>query len=424
MKTGPVSGALRFLPLLAGYVALCCLLQPGEFVGDEGHYVEQASHLAHGRLSPPGQTDLWYGPGYPLALLPFVVLNATPTAGRLLNAFLAWGAACLLYRTLREYVTPRAATMWTYALGLFPLLLEHLPLLMSETLAVFLVCAALRVYIRLSRQAVPRVWQFGLLALTLAALALTKVLYGYVLLTGFVFAALVYLVRRTRIAAQAAIATALALLLCAPYLVHTYALTGRPFYWSSSGGLSLYWMSSPYPGDLGDWYGREIVARTPWLAVHHGAFFERLDSASAVERDEALRREAWRNIANHPAAYLRNVVANAGRLLFNYPFSHGSQNLSKLLHIVPGAYVLTAMTAAFVLTVRGGSGLPAELRAVLAFGAIAFGGSCLLSAYNRMLLPLLPIVVLWVSNVTNRAWGKEPADRAATPGCARIEEAI
>ena len=43
-----------------------------------------------------------------------------------------------------------------------------------------------------------------------------------------------------------ALVYALALVWCLPYLAHTYSLTGRWFYWGSSGGMSLYWMSTPY----------------------------------------------------------------------------------------------------------------------------------------------------------------------------------
>lgn len=396
MKTCGMAGGFRFLPLLAIYVTLAWFLIPRVPIADEERFATMARSMSKGVFSPQGDVDLWFGPGYPLALLPCVALSAPPFAGRLLNAILGCGAAALLYGALREYMSVQAATGLAYAMGLHPLFLEHIPQLMSETLAVFLVCAALCVFIRVSRQKSVCVWQYGLAALALAWLALTKVLYGYVILVGLLGALGVLLVSRSRTAARASVISALALLLCVPYLAYTYGLTGKLFYWSSSGGSSLYWASSPYEGDLGDWHGRADVARIPALAANHEAFFARLDALSALEQDAALRSEAVRNIVNHPSRYARNVVANASRLLFNYPFPRGPQTLSKLLHIVPGAYLLAALTLALGLTARNWPRIPGEIRAVLAFGAIALGGSCLFSAYNRMLLPLLPLALLWV----------------------------
>ena len=58
-----------------------------------------------------------------------------------------------------------------------------------------------------------------------------------------------------------------------------------------------------------------------------------------------------------------------------------------------------------------------HLRAALAFGAIALGGTCLLSAYNRMLMPLLPIALLWLGYALARMpFGLCPAEGA--PGMA------
>lgn len=65
----------------------------------------------------------------------------------------------------------------------------------------------------------------------------------------------------------------LALLICSPYLVYTYALTGKIFYWGNSGGLSLYWMSSPHPQEFGDWHNPQTLSEIPELETNHGALF-------------------------------------------------------------------------------------------------------------------------------------------------------
>jgi hypothetical protein len=47
-------------------------------------------------------------------------------------------------------------------------------------------------------------------------------------------------------------ATLIALALCVPYLVYTYSLTGRVFYWASAWPNPFYWLTSPFPEESGD----------------------------------------------------------------------------------------------------------------------------------------------------------------------------
>jgi hypothetical protein len=39
-----------------------------------------------------------------------------------------------------------------------------------------------------------------------------------------------------------------------PWLIYTYDLTGRIFYWTSVGGNNLYWLTSPHKNEYGNWY--------------------------------------------------------------------------------------------------------------------------------------------------------------------------
>ncbi len=68
----------------------------------------------------------------------------------------------------------------------------------------------------------------------------------------------------------------MALIWCVPYLLMTYSLTGKPFYWGSSGGLSLYWMSTPYDTEMGDWFSKIDVKERPEL-FHHRDFLSWCD---------------------------------------------------------------------------------------------------------------------------------------------------
>ena len=72
---------VKFLPLLVLYLILICTFAKDSFHGDEADYVRFAKNLSHGYYSPPDMVDLWFGPGYPLVLLPFVLLDL-PWGGR------------------------------------------------------------------------------------------------------------------------------------------------------------------------------------------------------------------------------------------------------------------------------------------------------------------------------------------------------
>lgn len=385
-----------FLPLLAGYLALIALRLPDGFVGDERPYVELARRLSAGVLSPADNVNLWYGPGYPLILIPFVALGWF-TAARLLNAILLFAAVLLFNRTARIYMDAGQARLFAYLLGIYPPFAKSLHDMNSEVLAILLVCALMLAYVQLIRAEKPPWWRFLLPSALLAHLALTKVLFGYVIAASLLVALpLFVLFRGPRQRKTLAVAT-LGAVLCLPYLYGTYSLTGKVFYWGNSGGLSLYWMTSPHAADLGDWHADREVVENRELALNHGAFIERVQSLPSVARDAALKAKAVENIANHPAMFVRNILANMGRLVFDYPYSYRPQKLSTYFYIFPALYLVAAATVALICTVARRREIPYEIRSLLVFGALAFGGSSLLSAYARMSYPLIPIVLLWIA---------------------------
>jgi hypothetical protein len=190
----------------------------------------------------------------------------------------------------------------------------------------------------------------------------------------------------------------LALVSCVPYLWYTHSLTGRNFYWGTSGGLSLYWMSSPQPTELGSWFSAEDVKEKPELEPHR-EFFAQLDQVSDIERDDALKRQAVSNITHHPRKYVTNWAANVGRLLFSYPFSFGSDRLTTYFYMIPNMFVVVLFLLSLIPAALAPKAIPFELWAMLLFSIIAFGGTSLLSAYDRQFLPLLPILCAWMGFV-------------------------
>ena len=57
-----------------------------------------------------------------------------------------------------------------------------------------------------------------------------------------------------------------------PYLTYTYYHTGKIFYWATSGGNNLYWLTTPYEGEYGSWLNFEKLKRESTVE-HSGIYF-------------------------------------------------------------------------------------------------------------------------------------------------------
>jgi hypothetical protein len=195
MKVIP-RGKIRFLLLFLLYLAVVLATSRDTFMGDESEYVAFATNLSHGYYSPPGSLDLWFGPGYPMVLLPFVLLRLPWLAAKVLNAVFLIGAVIYFYRTLRLYMGEDQASVIGLLFGIYPPLLREVSLLLSESLVFFLVCGFLFNYCRTHRER-EHYWGSLLTASAfLGYLALTKVFFGYVILAGIAIFLLVLLVKR------------------------------------------------------------------------------------------------------------------------------------------------------------------------------------------------------------------------------------
>jgi len=230
-------------------------------------------------------------------------------------------------------------------------------------------------------------------------LALTKVIFGYVIAVVIVLS-LAFLVLRRRTGPTATVLSigVLALILCVPWLLYTHSVTGRAFAWGT-GGSSLYWISTPYEMEYGDWQDAATVFGNESLRANHGALYQRLEGRTILEQDAMFVDAAKNNLAQHPAKYLANVACNIGRLVFNYPFSYTAQKPTSFLYIIPNSLlVIPAILAGLGLLWQLFSrNLAADKAAVLGFLVISFGGSALLSASARQLTILVPVLIVLIA---------------------------
>jgi 4-amino-4-deoxy-L-arabinose transferase-like glycosyltransferase len=386
------------------YVALTWFLSHPAH-SDEPGYLSLAYGIV-GRHWPGAHVpSLWWGPGLPLILAPLVLAHVPLDVMRLLEPVLLTCSVVLFYSLLRLYVPERMAFLTSAALGVYLPIYQLLRALGSDIPALFLIVVFMYALTRDTRE--PR-WRYFLVASAAAAyLALTRIVFGWVLLGALVFWAGAWLWSRRRATARIAAVHALALVLCGPWLAHTYAVSHKVFYWGSSGGLSLYWMASPYPGQLGDWHAPTDVRSMPILAPNRPDFAP-IPGANQVRVDSERQHQAIRYIRAHPTRYVRNLVNNFSRLWFNIPYTSTAEHIGTLLYVVPNALLFAGALFALVMLRRGWSEVPLSLRAFLVLAVLGIGVQTLVAAYSRMLVPLVPVILLFIAWSLDRYRRLEP----------------
>lgn len=386
---------LKFFPLLLLYIVIVLLCYSRDFWGDEVRYVMFATNLSHGHYSPLNKINLWNGPGYPIILLPFVLLKLPWLTAKLLNPLFLFLAILYFYYTLLIYMRERTALFSSYLLGLYPPFFRYIHQLLTETVSIFLVCGFLFHFCKLHHD--NKNSRFHLLAASfyLGYLALTRIFFGYVILSGLVIFLSWYLWKKKDTLKKTALVYTFAMLLCLPYLFYTYTLTGKIFYWGNSGGLSLYWISTPYENELGDWVDFKDVYENPQFK-NHLKLFQKLEALPPIQMDDELKKQAINNIIHNPLKYFKNWAANVGRMLFNFPYTYTYQKLTTYLYLIPDMFLVVFCVLCLYPSFFGRRLIPYEIYAVILFGLISFGGSSLLSAYNRQLVYITPIFLLWI----------------------------
>ena len=403
--------ALAFVVFLAN-ASFAVFRHSGEFIWDEGRYVEWALHFLDRDVATFDDTDFVNGPGYPLVLAPFIAampglekqMDArTPPSetlplllARLLNAALMGGAAAFLFLTLQHYAGPAwaaAGALWT---GLHPALLWVSFGLMTEPLALFCLtgfawscCHALR--------AEPLSWKWLLAASAfLGWLTLTRVFFGHVITATCIACLLAWPVMKARRPALRRILLMLggALLICAPYLHHTWKKTGDFPCWSTNGGELLYWSTSHNPGENGHWFSYDDAVADPNLAPNHREFFERVLKLPVLEREAAFKARAREQFELR--SFARNWACNLSRLAFGFPRAFHPEELRTLAFIAfNGPLVILALIALW-FSLPHWRALPPEIGLLALMAAFYIGGVSLAPGMPRYFAVITPL--LWIAS--------------------------
>jgi hypothetical protein len=388
-----------------------------------------AQNLAKGFYSPsfPG-IDLGNGPGYSLIITPLVALNLPLIFIKLLNAVLYYLSIVLLFKSIEQFASFRLSALFSLFWALYPPSFEKMASVLPETLSASLVPVILFFTINAFKNTnYKKAGKHSLFAgITVGYLALVKPIFGYVIMTMLAGVFIMVIInRKNPNYKKTLVIVIIAFLTTIPYLAYTYRLTGKMFYWSSFGGNNLYWMSSPYKEEYGDWLPfppnglnvNRVPGSDSLIILRHQEDFNELlknkevreaninngeivaNLTKGIAQDDLLKKIAIRNIKSHPVKFLQNIVSNISRMLFNYPASYTLQKQSTLRRLPVNGILVVISLFCLIPTFLNWRKIMYPIRFLLVFSMIYFGGSSLGSAEPRMFTVGVPVLLLWIAYI-------------------------
>jgi 4-amino-4-deoxy-L-arabinose transferase-like glycosyltransferase len=315
--------------------------------------------------------------------------------------------------------------------ALYPNIFEQMPYTLPEIFAcslipLFLFCTLNGFKSNTSKKALKYLIISGLI---FGYLALTKPIFGYVLTFVMVLSFFIWLTNRKSANYKKTIVIfVVGFITTLPYLAYTYNLTGKVFYWSSFGGNNLYWMSSPFKEEYGDYYrypftnhyNDRIPESIGLIKLNHEKDFLLLsndpevrkantingvlheDFSIGTKQDELLKQIALENITSHPLKFLQNCISNAGRILFNYPGSYVLQKPSTLRRLPVNGTLIVLCVFCFIPTLLNWKKIIFPIRLLLFLSSVYLGASLLGSAEPRMFTMIVPILLFWIAYMLQR----------------------
>lgn len=404
---------LLFFPFLVLFI-IWVLISPTDGVyGDQHRYLKFAQNLLHGFYSTPAPNiSLTNGPGYPIFLMPFLVLKLPLICITLANAFLYYFSIIFIFKALKEIVSNSVALTFSFAWASYFIAYQNMPLIHTETFTYLLITILIFSIIKVFKNDTPGIFtKYVILSgFIFGYIVLTKMIFGNVLLVVLTGSVVLWIFnRKIQNYRKGLVIIIIALITTAPYLVYTYHLTDKLFYWGN-GDDSLYWMSTPHEGEYGDWteelvqnpidFGNyNIRGADSVLIAHHFEEFKEINKYTGIEKDEVYKRIAINNIKSHPIKYTQNIIYNIGRLIFHYPYSYAIQRPKSLLVFPINGIIFTLILFSLIPTFINWRKFPFSIRFLLFIAVIYLGGSALVSASLRMFTIAVPILLVWIAYV-------------------------
>tara|TARA_Y100001968_G_scaffold328555_1_gene375971 strand:+ start:397 stop:1692 length:1296 start_codon:yes stop_codon:yes gene_type:complete len=396
---GIIYMSIFYLSINSGLISNSC-------ISDECGYIQFAENIINGFYSPESpDINLWWGPGFPLFLVPFKLLGIQRQGIILVNIILHTLSISLMFICSRILIPYRISIMITSIWGFYYI---HYPSVFSahsEPLACILLLTSFYFYLLYTIQENHSYLISS--SLLFGFLVLTKVIFSYVLLIILLLSLFVSLFKKRIISALSF--SLIALILTIPYQIYTHQLTGKIFYFSNAGGESLYWMSTPHKGEFGEWNNSnfdancnliedEIPCNKELYRKNHGKFYDELSKLRPIERDNVLKSKAITNIKKYPIKYIRNISSNISRMFFNIPNSYFYQrDITTTARLFPNSILLSLIFFSSLITIANFNKIPNAIKFYFLITAIYLFLSSLLSTYPRMLNITLPFVITWIA---------------------------
>ena len=383
------------------------------FIADESKFYHHATNITHGYYTDVDNPNLREGPGYPMLLAISVALDVPFVVTRSANIFFLFLASIYLFLVLKRYVKRGQALVLTYLFALYPPMLRWANLMYAESLMLLLLLGFCYHFIVWYRKEKNYKRHFFIAMFYLGYLALTKIIFPYVIVVALLCVVVLMIFPKLAKAYQlkkTALILLGALLVLGPYIVFSYHLTGKLFYFGMHGGEALYARSTPYENEFGNWFnerhvlydqiptGREdVMANLDQLRANHREFFKSIDTLNWIDRDDVLKSKAIENMKNHPGKYLKNTAANISRFFFHLPFSNRIQNLDTLGYLIPNIFIVVMAVLGIYPAYLRRKAIPKELIFLLFLTLIYLGGHSLLDGRGRYLIPVVPIWIMFFS---------------------------
>lgn len=398
-----------FFGTLLFYAANVLVMKRSDMIWDEPRYVWYAKNLTHGMYNTEEKTDIINGPGYPLVLAPMIALQVPLLGQRMLNALFIALAAWFTFRA----VLPYAGKWWAFGVALaavvHPVMIRLVPWLMTEALTSCCIAGFAWAFSAALRS---EKWRWGAIVaagMAFGWLTLTRVFFGNVLLVVLVLLTLLLVWKSQRESVLRALSVmAVSLVICIPWLAHTYRKTGDILCWSTNGGELLYWATSTRPGENGHWFSDEdaqIVSEN--IANGHRDFYRKYYFLPVPEREAALKQAAMANLRANPRGVFYNWICNMGRLTFDFPRSHLPREFVTTILLVVNGPILLVVLLTLRVGWRNRHTVPVEVLLLLMVAAVYLGGASLLPGQPRYLVVILPWIGVVVACVLHRGFKRE-----------------
>ena len=100
--------------------------------------------------------------------------------------------------------------------------------------------------------------------------------------------------------------------------------------------------------------------------------------------------------------YLKNTGASALRLFFEYPISYKTQSMKTYLYLLPNIFLVVFLILAAYVSLRKIRLIPMDIRFIAIISLFYIGILILLTGRVRHLLPIVPLLVFYISFILER----------------------